>query len=147
MSLNIKAHLREGILVLSADGRITAQESGTLRTAMDEAMAQRQIRVVLDLGPTDYIDSTGLGAMVISYNRLKEAGGALKLMKVNRRNVELLALTKLHTVFEVFTEEQDAVNSFFPGREVQHFDILKFVREQQAQEPGSSAETNASQKK
>ena len=70
-------------------------------------------------------------------NCLTKAGGALKLMKVNKRNVELLALTKLHTIFEVFTEEQDAVNSFFPGREVKHFDILKFVSEQQGQEPGS----------
>jgi anti-sigma B factor antagonist len=131
MSLHIKSHLREGILILSADGRITAQESGTLRKAMDDALAQQQIRVVLDLGPTDYIDSTGLGAMMIWYNQLKKAGGALKLLKVNRRNVELLALTKLHTVFEVFTEEQDAVNSFFSGREVRHFDILKFVSEQQ----------------
>ena len=57
--------------------------------------------------------------------------GALKLMRLNRRNVELLALTRLHTVFEVFAEEQDAVNSFFPGREIKRFDILSFVRHMQ----------------
>jgi anti-sigma B factor antagonist len=55
-------------------------------------------------------------------------------MRLNRRNVELLALTRLHTVFEVFAEEQDAVNSFFPGREIKRFDILAFVKNQQQHE-------------
>jgi anti-sigma B factor antagonist len=48
----------------------------------------------------------------------------------NKRNVELLLLTKLHTVFEVFNEDQDAVNSFFPDRQIKHFDILSFVQNQ-----------------
>ena len=47
--------------------------------------------------------------------------------------MELLLLTKLHTIFEVFADEQDAVNSFFPDREIRHFDILSFV--QQEEEP------------
>ena len=133
MSLTIQSHEREGILILAADGRITAQEAGTLRQAIDAALERQQTQIVLDLEKTDYVDSTGLGAMVISYNNLKKAGGSLRLLKLNRRNVELLALTKLHTIFDVFSEEQDAVNSFFPGRELKHFDILKFVREQKTE--------------
>jgi anti-sigma B factor antagonist len=42
--------------------------------------------------------------------------------------MELLVLTKLDTIFDVFEDEQDAVNSFFPGREIKRFDILAFVR-------------------
>jgi anti-sigma B factor antagonist len=83
---------------------------------------------VLDLKDVDYIDSTGLGNLVISYTQVKKAGGALKLVNLNKRNVELLALTRLHTIFEVCGDETDAVNSFFPDREVKHFDILSFVQ-------------------
>lgn len=129
MSLEITQHEREGIVILKAQGRITAQESGILRKSIDGLLAAKQNRVVLDLADTDYVDSTGLGAMVICFTQLQKSGGALKLLHVNKRNVELLALTKLHTIFEAFTEEQDAVNSFFPGREIKRFDILKFVKE------------------
>jgi anti-sigma B factor antagonist len=66
---------------------------------------------------------------VISYTQVKKTGGALKLVNLNRRNVELLALTRLHTIFEVFAQETDAVNSFFPDREIKHFDILSFVQQ------------------
>jgi anti-sigma B factor antagonist len=52
------------------------------------------------------------------------------MVNLNKRNVELLLLTKLHTVFEVFTDVQDAVNSFFPNREIKRFDILSFVQQQ-----------------
>jgi len=47
--------------------------------------------------------------------------------------VELLALTRLHTIFEVFGEETDAVNSFFPDREIKRFDILSFVQHHEAE--------------
>jgi anti-sigma B factor antagonist len=57
----------------------------------------------------------------------------MKLMKLNRRNIELLVLTKLSTVFEVFQDEQDAVNSFFPEREIKRFDILSFVKQQEGE--------------
>jgi anti-sigma B factor antagonist len=49
---------------------------------------------------------------------------------VNRRNIELLLLTKLTTIFELFNDETEAVNSFFPDRAVKHFDILSFIQGQ-----------------
>jgi anti-sigma B factor antagonist len=53
----------------------------------------------------------------------------LKLANLSRRQLELMVLTKLTTVFEIFDSEQDAVNSFFPGRAIKHFDILEYVRD------------------
>jgi anti-sigma B factor antagonist len=85
----------------------------------------------------EYIDSTGLGTLVVCYNTLQKAGGALKLLNLNCRNTELLILTKLSTVFELFDDEQEAVNSFFPGREIRHFDILSFVEESRRSEEES----------
>ena len=58
----------------------------------------------------------------------------MKLLHLNRRNIELLVMTKLATVFEIFTDEQDAVNSYYPDRKIKAFDILDFVRQMKAQE-------------
>ncbi|MGB6472507.1 MAG: hypothetical protein WBF04_00355, partial [Candidatus Sulfotelmatobacter sp.] len=60
--------------------------------------------------------------------RLKSSNGVAKLVNVNRRNIELIVMTKIDSIFEVFDDETDAVNSFFPGREIKRFDILSFVQ-------------------
>jgi anti-sigma B factor antagonist len=129
MSLEIRESSREGVAILTLKGRLTVGETTALRKKVDAAAAQGAPRVVLDLSQLDYIDSTGLGGMVICYTALKKQGGGMKLVNLNKRNLELLLLTKLHTVFEVFPDVQDAVNSFFPGREIRRFDILSFVQE------------------
>ena len=134
MSLEISESIREGVVILALKGRLTAGESSALREKVDQAIAAGHLNVIFDLTHVDYVDSTGLGGMVICYTTLKRHGGALKLVNPNKRNVELLALTKLHTIFEVFTEPQDAVNSFFPDREIKRFDILSFVQQQETEE-------------
>ena len=131
MDFEIAEREREGISILDIKGRLTAGETTPVREKITQLMAEGKIKIIFDLAHVEYIDSTGLGGMVICYTQLKKAGGALKLMQLNRRNVELLALTRLHTVFEVFAEEQDAVNSFFPDREIKRFDILAFVQQHQ----------------
>jgi anti-sigma B factor antagonist len=135
MALEFSEHEREGVTILALKGRITVGEVTPVRDKITELVAAGHNQVVLDLQHVDYIDSTGLGNLVISYTQVKNAGGGLKLLHLNKRNVELLALTRLHTIFEVFAEGTDAVNSFFPGREIKRFDILSFV--QQAEEAES----------
>jgi anti-sigma B factor antagonist len=131
-NLEIHKRDREGISILDLKGRLVVGEpSGRLREKLTEETSQGIRRVILNLEGVEYIDSTGLGSMVICFTSMQKAGGAMKLMKLNRRNVELLVLTKLSTVFEVFQEEQDAVNSFFPDREIKRFDILSFVKQQE----------------
>ena len=129
MALEFSEHEREGVTILALKGRITVGEVTPVRDKITELAAAGHKQVVLDLHHVDYIDSTGLGNLVISYTQVKNAGGALKLLHLNKRNVELLALTRLHTIFEVFAEETDAVNSFFPDREIKRFDILSFVQD------------------
>jgi anti-sigma B factor antagonist len=129
MALEIEEHQLEGVTVLALKGRITVGEVTPVREKITQLVAAGRNQIVLDLQHVDYIDSTGLGNLVISYTQVKNAGGALKLVNLNKRNVELLALTRLHTIFEVFAAETDAVNSFFPDREIKHFDILSFVQQ------------------
>jgi anti-sigma B factor antagonist len=131
MSLEITTKEREGVTIVTMKGRLTVGEASVPREKVNELVAAGKVNIIFDLSGVDYIDSTGLGGLVICFTSIKKAGGALKLLNLNKRNIELLVLTKLHTIFEVFSEEQDAVNSFFPDREIKHFDILTFVREHQ----------------
>jgi len=131
MPLDIVESVREDITVLSLKGRLTLGESNLIREKVTQLSAAGKFKVVIDLSNVEYIDSTGLGILVICFTSLKKQGGALKLVNPNKRNVELLLLTKLHTVFEVFNDVQDAVNSFFPDRQIKHFDILSFVKGQE----------------
>ena len=133
MSLEITEREREAIRVLDLKGRLVAgEEAGILREHVKTmAAGTSPSNAILNLAHLDYIDSTGLGALTICYTTLKKGGGSLKLLHLNRRNIELLVLTKLSTVFEVFNDEQDAVNSFFPDRELKRFDILDFVQNRQ----------------
>src|SRR5215469_17539399 len=134
MSLEITLREREGVTVLDLKGHITA---GPEATALRDQMAgfyQDGRNVVLNLAHVDYIDSTGLGALVMCATSMRKHGANLKLLNLTRRNIELLVMTKLATVFEIFGDEQDAVNSFFPDRKIQTFDILDFVQQMKKEE-------------
>ena len=135
MTLEIQQREREGIIILDLSGRLVVGEAtSSLREKIRQLSESGRHNVIVNLQEVDYIDSTGLGGLVISYTTLKKAGGALKVANLSRRNIELLVLTKLSTVFEVFNDEQDAVNSFFPNREIRKFDILSFVQENEGAE-------------
>jgi anti-sigma B factor antagonist len=135
MSLEILQREREGIAILDLKGRITmGEEAGELRDKVAAVAAAGSNNIVLNLAQVDYIDSTGLGALVMCATSRRKAGGNLKLLNLNRRNIELLVMTKIATVFDLFTDEQDAVNSFFPDRKIKTFDILSFVQQMKNEE-------------
>jgi anti-sigma B factor antagonist len=128
--LEIQSREREGVKILDLNGKLTAGGASDLRERVAAETAAGNLRQILNLKEVELIDSTGLGAMVICFMSVQKAGGALKLAHLNRRNIELLLLTKLSTVFQIYAEEQDAINGFFPEREIKHFDILSFVQQQ-----------------
>ncbi len=129
MSLEIAEREREGIILLDMKGRITmGDEVSAFRSAFEKYAAEPGGKLILNMHEVDYVDSTGLGALVMCSTRFKSLNGVAKLVNVNRRNIELILMTKIDTIFEVFDDETDAVNSFFPGREVKRFDILQFVQ-------------------
>ena len=131
MSLEIHEREREGVTILDIKGRLTVGQGATvLRDTINRLMNAGKNRIIGNLENVDYIDSTGLGTLVICFTSLQKAGGGFKLLNLNKRNLELLLLTKLSTVFELFNDEQDAINSFFPNREIKRFDILNFIQQQ-----------------
>ncbi len=128
--LEISSREREGVKILDLSGKLTVGGASDLREKVSAETAAGSLQQLLNLKDVDYIDSTGLGTMVICYMSVQKAGGSLKLVNLNRRNLELVLLTKLSTVFQIFNEEQEAINSFFPDRQIKHFDILSFVQQQ-----------------
>ncbi|HEX5227805.1 MAG TPA: STAS domain-containing protein [Bryobacteraceae bacterium] len=129
-NLEIQSREREGIKILDLSGKLTVGGSSDLREKVTAEVTGGSLRQLLNLKDVEYIDSTGLGTMVICFMAVQKAGGVLKLVNLNRRNLELVLLTKLSTVFQIYNEEQEAINSFFPDREIKHFDILSFIQQQ-----------------
>jgi anti-sigma B factor antagonist len=130
MSIEIQQRDREGITVLDLKGRLTVGDDvSRFRTQLQKLIDSGHRNIVLNMEQVDYIDSTGLGALVMAYTSMQRAGGKIKLLNLSRRSIELLVMTKLTTIFEVFDDEQSAINSFFPDREIKRFDILNFVQQ------------------
>jgi anti-sigma B factor antagonist len=135
MSLDIQQREREGIIVFEMHGRVTmGPEATALRAEVAAASAAGARNLVFNMASVDYIDSTGLGALVICATSLRKAGGNVKLVNLNKRNIELLVMTRLATCFEIFTDEQDAINSYYPDRKIKTFDILDFVNKMKQEE-------------
>ena len=130
MSIDIQQRDREGITIQDLKGRLTVgDEVSRFRDQLQKLINSGHRNIVLQMEDVDYIDSTGLGALVMAYTSMQKAGGKIKLLNLSRRGIELLVMTKLTTIFEVFNDEQSAINSFFPDREIKRFDILNFVQQ------------------
>jgi anti-sigma B factor antagonist len=102
----------DDILVVDCAGRIVfGEESAELRETVKKLIAQSR-RIVLNLAGVSYIDSGGLGTLVALYTTARSAGGSIKLANLTERVGDLLQVTKLLTVFEVFDSEKGALESF-----------------------------------
>jgi anti-sigma B factor antagonist len=135
MPLAIERRETEGIAIFDLHGRVVAGTEATeLRDALVQFATRPNPNLILNLQHVHFIDSTGLGTLVLGHSAMKEAGGALKLLNLSKRSAQLLILTKLSTIFEMFDDEQAAINSFFPDREVKRFDILEFVQDQEQEQ-------------
>jgi anti-sigma B factor antagonist len=98
-----------GLPVVRLRGRLTIGEgSKALRACMADIAAEGHKLVLLDLAEINYVDSSGLGAMVAGYNALKSRGGAVALFQVPKRVQELIELSGLNAVFRIYDTEQEA---------------------------------------
>ena len=131
MSLQIEEREREGIAILDLKGPLTLGHGDLeLRDRLPSLHQSGKVNIILNLEEVSEIDSTGLGTLVFGLARLRKTGGKLALVNLNRAHLKLFLLTKLAIAFEFFDDEQDAVNSFFPDRELKHFDILSVVQQE-----------------
>lgn len=101
------------VVVLDLKGRVTLGEGDQLlKDKVNSLVNQGRKRMVLNLAGVPYVDSAGLGEIVGSYTTVSRQGGSLKLVNLTKKITDLLAITKLLTVFETFESEDEAVRSF-----------------------------------
>lgn len=112
MSLSLKTRKVGDVVILDLSGKLTIGEPvlllrDTLRTHTTEGGR----KFILNLGDVGYIDSSGLGELVSSYTTVRNKGGDVKLLKLTTKTKDLLQMTKLLTVFDVYDDEDKAIAS------------------------------------
>lgn len=113
MSLAIRTRKSGEVTIVDVAGRIQLGEGAvSLRNALRDLAAGNETKVLLNLGEVSYIDSSGMGELVAGFTSIANRGGQLKLLKLTKRIQDLLQITKLYTVFEVYDEETAALRSF-----------------------------------
>jgi anti-sigma B factor antagonist len=101
------------VTVIDAVGRITLGEgASTFRDQVRDLAAAGDKKLLLNLAEVTYIDSSGIGELVSGFTTIANQGGQLKLLQLTKRIQDLLQITKLYTVFEVFEDEATGVRSF-----------------------------------
>jgi anti-sigma B factor antagonist len=112
MQLRMSTRSLEGVLVVDCSGRLVfGEESASLRDTVKKLLAQSP-KIVMSLREVNYIDSGGLGTLVSLFTTARNAGGAVKLASLSQRVGDLLQVTKLLTIFEVFDDAESAAESF-----------------------------------
>ena len=111
--MEIEERKLENVVILDLKGKLTIGEGDELlKETINNLMQQGHRNLLLNLENVPYVDSAGLGGIVHTYTTVSRQGGKLKLVNLTKRITDLLAITKLLTVFETFESEADAVSSF-----------------------------------
>lgn len=101
------------VTVLDLKGKMTLGEGDELlKDKINSLMNQGRGKILLNLEGVPYIDSAGLGEIVRTYTTVSRQGGTMKLVNLTKRITDLLAITKLLTVFETFDSESEALSTY-----------------------------------
>ncbi len=112
MQLKLDTRTVDDIVVVDCSGRIIfGEETSQLRDTIKNLLPEHN-RIVLNLSGVNYIDSGGLGTLVSLYTSARNANASVKLANLTQRVGDLLQVTKLLTVFDVYDSEAEALESF-----------------------------------
>ena len=113
MALTIASREVDGVTVLDLNGRITLGEGSVqLREAVRDLISKGSKNILLNMGDVNYIDSSGLGELVSAFTTAKNQGASVKLLSLTKKVKDVLQLTKLYTVFDIYDDESTAIASF-----------------------------------
>ena len=116
MGLQIATREFGRVIVVDVVGKLTISESHTqLRDLIHVLSGTGHKRFLLNLAGVDYVDSDGMGELVRCFTTVRQRGGEMKLVQVNKRVADLLQITRLNTLFEIYGEEQVALRAFQTG--------------------------------
>ena len=111
--LAVKERQAGDVTILDMNGEVRIGEGSiALRDAIRNLSAGGKKKILLNLAGVSYIDSSGIGELVSSYTAANKEGGQLKLLNLTQKIKDLLTITKLYTVFDVYDNEAEALNSY-----------------------------------
>lgn len=113
MALSIATRELDGVTILDLSGRITLGEGSVqLRDAIRDLISKGSKSILLNLGDVNYIDSSGLGELVSAFTTAKNQNADVKLLNLTKKVKDVLQVTKLYTVFDIYDDEASAIGSF-----------------------------------
>ena len=111
--MKIDKRVRDGVTILEVEGKVTIGKGDVaLRDAVHQALGEGARKIVMNLGSVSTVDSSGVGELVSAVTTVTNRGGRLKLLNLPPKVNDILQITQLITVFEVFDNEDEAVGSF-----------------------------------
>jgi len=111
--LEIRQRQAGDVTILDLSGRIRlGEEEQSFRQKLNQTLEQGAKKILLNMADVDYVDSAGVGSLVYSYSTAVRRGAEVKLLNLTNKLQDLLAVTKLLTVFDSFQDEQTAIRSF-----------------------------------
>jgi anti-sigma B factor antagonist len=110
--MTINTRTSDGVTVLDFRGQITIEVTAQVRKTIADLLEAGKKDLLLNLGEVSFMDSSGIGELVRCYHSAKRDGGQVKLLNLTKKIRELLAITKLLTVFDCFDDEAEAIASF-----------------------------------
>ncbi len=116
MSLTAKTRQVGSVTIVDLNGKITLGESsGVMRDELNSLLAMGRKSIIVNMANVSYVDSAGLGELVGKYTTATNQGGSIKLLHLQGKMKDLLQITKLHTIFPIYEDENEAVASFATG--------------------------------
>jgi anti-sigma B factor antagonist len=113
VALTIASREVDGVTVLDLSGRITLGEGSVqLREAVRDLISKGARNILLNLSDVNYIDSSGLGELVSAFTTAKNQGASVKLLGLTKKVKDVLQLTKLYTVFDIYDDEASGIASY-----------------------------------
>lgn len=111
--MKINKRERDGVIILEVEGKVTIGKGDVvLRESVHDAIGDRSVKMLINLGQVTTIDSSGVGELVSAFTTVANRGGKLKLVNLPPKVNDILQITQLITVFEVFESEDEAIRSF-----------------------------------
>jgi len=111
--MKIKRDDRESVTILHLEGKIMGgPDAEAFQKEIKALLDDGRQKVILDLGKVSWVNSTGLGILISGHSSMKNRGGSIKLTGVNKRIDQIFMVTKLHTIFDSFETEDEALASF-----------------------------------
>jgi anti-sigma B factor antagonist len=136
--LEIHQRENEGIVILDLAGKLVMGVGDIALTGCVRSLFEDQNRqLILNLAGTSEIDTSGMGALLILAEEYRNAGGKMVLYNIAHSHGKVYEMARLETAIEIYRDELDAINSFFPDRKVIRYDILEYVEGQAAHDDKS----------